>query len=120
MNLGNKTFFHSVLELNNVLEKNIDYSSLTVGGIIGGNMKNMEWFINEFNKYSEMSLSKDTILNHEAIMSTITNENKDRFSTFEFVTWYHDDYWSKTPRFDVDSIKDLVHFAHFFDKILKI
>jgi hypothetical protein len=120
LNLGNKTFFHSVLELNNVLEKNIDYSSLTVGGIIGGNMKNMEWFINEFNKYSEMSLSKDTILNHEAIMATITNENKDRFSTFEFVTWYHDDYWSKTPYFDVDSIKDLVHFAHFFDKILKI
>ena len=120
LNLGNKTFFHSVHELNNILEKNIDYSSLTVGGIIGGNVNKIKWFIDEFNKHTDTCLSKDVILNHEAIMSTITHENKNNFETFEFVTWYHDDYWSKTPQFDVDSIKDLTHFVHFFDKTLKV
>ena len=47
-------------------------------------------------------------------------ENSDMFKTYEFDTWYHDDFWLTTPVFDSESIKGLKHFVHFFERELKI
>ena len=54
------------------------------------------------------------------MMSYIYELNNDKFKKFEFETWYHDDYWKTTPIFDNDSIKNRIHFVHFFEKELKL
>ena len=54
------------------------------------------------------------------MMSHIVENNNDNFKTYEFDTWYHDDFWKTTPVFDNESIKNKIHFVHFFEKELKI
>ena len=103
-----------------ILDREYTVSNSSVGGILGGKIKHLTWYINKFKELSELSLSKDSILNHEAILTFIQNENSEKFKTWEFDTWYHDDYWTKTPHFDVSSIKNMRHFVHLFDKVLEI
>lgn len=112
--------FHNMRYANEILEKTFSGRSLSVGGILGGNVKHLKWFFSEFDKLGQKVLSKDSILNHEAMISYIVQENPEKFTTWEFDTWYHDDYWKKTPNFNTDSIKNLRHFVHLFDKILDI
>lgn len=120
INLSNMLMSHNISELNYVMEENRIYKSLSVGGIIGGHKSLLKWYIEEFNNISHHVLNKNVILNHESMMSNIYEKNKENFRTFFFETWYHDDYWKTTPYFDRESIKDRVHFVHFFEKELKL
>ena len=54
------------------------------------------------------------------MISFLKNENPEMFETFVFDSWYQVDNWKKTPNFNTDSIKNMVHFVHFFEKRLKI
>jgi hypothetical protein len=120
LNLGNTMFSHSASELNRIFNNNHNYSVMSVGGILGGNVKNLKWFIDEFDGLSDICLESNHILNHEVIITKINFENPDKFKTYEFNTWYHDDFWLTTPVFDRESIKELKHFVHFFERELEI
>lgn len=111
---------HDMRYAASILDRDYAVSNSSVGGILGGNIKNLTWYIDKFKELSELSLSKDSILNHEAILTFMQIENNEKFQTWEFDTWYHDDYWTKTPHFDVSSIKNIRHFVHLFDKVLGI
>ena len=111
---------HDMRYAASILDREYTVSNSSVGGILGGNIKHLTWYINKFKELGELSLSKDSILNHEAILTFMQNENSEKFKTWEFDTWYHDDYWTKTPHFDVSSIKNMRHFVHLFDKVLEI
>jgi hypothetical protein len=120
INLANTMFSHNHNELNNVYKNNHKFNHMTVGGIIGGHISKLKWFLNEFDIISDICLNENFILNHEAIFTKIEYENPNMFKTFTFNTWYHDDFWLTTPYFDRDSIKDITHFVHFFERELKI
>lgn len=120
INLSNKQLSHNMTFVNSIMETNVIYNRLTVGGILGGNIKNLKWFINTFNSEGEKVLNKDVIINHEALISHIFEHNQEMFKTFTFETWYHDDFWKTTPVFDNDSIRNKIHFVHFFEKELGI
>jgi len=105
---------------NEILDKKFVGNSISIGGILGGSVSLLKWYFNEFDILAEKTLSKDSILNHEAMISYMVMENPEKFTTWQFDTWYHDDYWKKTPQFNVDSIKNMRHFVHLFDKILSI
>jgi hypothetical protein len=93
---------------------------MTVGGIIGGRMSKMEWFLNKFDELAEFCLNKDHILNHEQIMGKMAMEYPENYKSYEFNTWYHDDYWMSTTHFNRDSINGMKHFVHFWEKELEI
>ena len=113
-------FFHNMTYSNEILDKKFVGNSISIGGILGGSVSLLKWYFNEFDILAEKTLSKDSILNHEAMISYMVMENPEKFTTWQFDTWYHDDYWKKTPQFIVDSIKNMRHFVHLFDKILSI
>lgn len=120
INLANTQISHRPSQLNQTFSTNIQYKKMSIGGFIGGKVDRLEWLINEFKKISLIVLEQNIILNHEAMMSHVVESNPENFRTYEFDTWYHDDYWKTTPVFDRDSIKNIVHFVHFFEKELKI
>jgi len=120
INLANTMFAHSSSELNRVYNNNHNYIHMSVGGILGGHISKLKWFINEFDKVSDICLESNYILNHEAIITKINFENSDMFRTYSFNTWYHDDFWLTTPVFDRESIKGIKHFVHFFEHELGI
>jgi hypothetical protein len=93
---------------------------MSVGGILGGHVSKIKWFLDEFNRIADICLNDNYILNHEVMITKIEFENSDMFKTYEFDTWYHDDFWLTTPVFDSESIKGLKHFVHFFERELKI
>ena len=120
INLANTMFAHSSSELNRVYNNNHNYIHMSVGGILGGHISKLKWFINVFDKVSDICLESNYILNHEAIITKINFENSDMFRTYSFNTWYHDDFWLTTPVFDRESIKGIKHFVHFFEHVLGI
>jgi len=120
LNLGKTQFDRSPVESNRVFEENRPYSSMTVGGIIGGHISKIDWLLNEFNKNADFLLDKKYILNHEQIMGKMAMEFPENYRSFEFNTWYHDDYWMSTPQFDRNSIVNSVHFVHFWDNELNM
>jgi hypothetical protein len=120
LNLGNTTMAHNSNELNMVYEVDHNYKHMSVGGIIGGHISKLRFFIDEFNRIANICLSKNHILNHEAMMTKIHFEYPDNYRTFSFDTWYHDDFWKTTPVFDRESIKNKTHFVHFFEQELGI
>lgn len=118
INFSNKLISHNVGDINKVMVTKMVFDSLSVGGIIGGNVKHLKWFIETFYIDAQKILDNNMIINHELMMSYIYENNQDRFKKFQFETWYHDDYWKTTPYFDNESIKDRIHFVHFFEKEL--
>jgi hypothetical protein len=100
INLANTMFSHNPNDLRNVYGDTHDYKHMSVGGILGGHISKLKWFIDEFNKVGKICLDKNVILNHEAIMTKMKFENPDMYKTFVFNTWYHDDFWLTTPVFD--------------------
>jgi hypothetical protein len=103
-----------------VVGKPYQQRSISVGGILGGHISKMKWFLSEFETLGDHILNNDHIINHEAMISFIVQDKPENFKTFVFNTWYHDDYWKKTPVFDNESIKNLTHFVHLFEKELDI
>ena len=120
INLGNTMFAHNPNELNKVYGDNHGFKHMSVGGILGGHISKLNWFINEFNRIADICLNSDYILNHEAMITKIEFENPDMFRTYEFNTWYHNDFWLTTPVFDRESINGIKHFVHFFEHELGI
>lgn len=120
INLSCRLLSHDQSFLNNTLETTIPYQRMSVGGFIGGKTNKIQWLINQFKVVSEITLNKNRIINHEALMSHIVEHTPENFTTFEFDTWYHDDFWKTTPYFDNDTIKNKTHFVHFFEKELKL
>jgi hypothetical protein len=113
ISIDNELMFHDTYELNQILEGSFNYNSLTVGGILGGNIGKIKWFVDTFNLMGEKSLNKNVILNHESIISFIKEGNSENFKRFTFQTWYHED----TPNMPDYIIKEQIHFSHFFDMI---
>ncbi len=120
LNCSNTMFSHNMSDASKVIEKPYTQRSISVGGILGGHISKLKWFLKEFDLLGNIVLSNESILNHEAMISFIVQDHPDMFKTFVFNTWYHDDYWKKTPEFDNDSIKNLTHFVHLFEKELAI
>ena len=120
INLANRQISHNPSELNDVMDTQKIYNKMSIGGFIGGKIDKIKWLLQEFSQVSSYVLNKSKILNHEAMMSHIVENNNDNFKTYEFDTWYHDDFWKTTPVFDNESIKNKIHFVHFFEKELKI
>jgi hypothetical protein len=118
INICTTMISHDMRYASEILELQFNSNHNSVGGILGGNIKNLKWYFSEFNRLTDKILSKNSILNHEAILTFMESENPEKFKTWEFDTWYHDDYWKKTPVFDTESIKQLRHFVHFFEKVL--
>lgn len=120
INLANTMFSHNVNDLRSVYNDTHDYRHMSVGGILGGHISKLQWFITEFNRVSNICLDNNFILNHESIMTKMVFENSDMYRTYSFDTWYHDDFWLTTPVFDREAIKDMTHFVHFFEHELGI
>ena len=120
INLATTMFSHNFNELRQVYGDSHIYTHMSVGGILGGHVSKIKWFLDEFNRIADICLNDNYILNHEVMITKIEFENSDMFKTYEFDTWYHDDFWLTTPVFDSESIKGLKHFVHFFERELKI
>lgn len=112
ISINNDRPFHSTQKTNEILNDDIGYNGVTVGGILGGHISKLHWFTSKFDDLAEISLSKDYILNHEAIIGYIKEKYPSNFKNYNFQTWYHEDF----PGLG-DSIKNITHFAHFFDFI---
>jgi hypothetical protein len=112
LTINNDVFFHSVTDLNHIMDDNINYNGLSVGGILGGHISKIEWFINNFNLIAEKSLNKNYILNHESLISYLKEKNPENFKSFNFQTWYHEDSVG-IPNY----IKGMISFSSFFDFI---
>jgi len=114
INISNRLLFHNRDHLNEYTEKNYIYDSMTVGGLIGGNTKEISWLTENFMKNGKMILDKGTIINHEALLSFLVKSHEEKFKTFKFESWYHEDS-------NVDQIeKNKISFSHFFEKELGI
>jgi hypothetical protein len=120
INLANTMFSHNPNEIRKVYKNNNDYKHMSVGGILGGHISKIKWFIQEFDIISDLCLNENHILNHEGMITNLEFENPDMFKTFSFDTWYHEDFWLTTPIFDRESIKNKTHFVHFFETELGI
>jgi hypothetical protein len=120
INLSNNLVSHECSKMYQALKIQTPFRRMSIGGIIGGKTNLLQWFLEEFNRVGTLLLEKELIINHEAIISYIVEHNMDKFKTFQFDTWYHDDFWKTTPHFDRDSIKNQTHFVHFFEKELGI
>lgn len=120
LNLALTLISHRISDLNAVYKTDYLFSYLSVGGIIGGHVSQLKWLFDEFNKKARICLDENAILNHELIMSMIHKENEERYKTYIFDTWYHDDYYKSTPFFDNSTIQGCKHFVHFFEKELNI
>jgi hypothetical protein len=118
INLGNTLISHQYGKMNEIFNTNFIYNYMSVGGILGGNIKHLKEFLNVFDFLGDEVLKNDYIINHEALISHIEKIHPEYFKTYKFDTWYHEDYWKCTPYFDRDSIKGFVHFTHFFEKEL--
>lgn len=118
INICTTMISHDMKYASEVIELQFNSNHNSVGGILGGNVKNLNWYFSEFDRLTDKILSKNSILNHEAILTFMEMQSPEKFKTWEFDTWYHDDYWKKTPVFDTESIKQLRHFVHFFEKVL--
>jgi hypothetical protein len=63
-----------------------------VGGIFGGRIRLMSDYILDFNEQALRVIGKDRLVKEEEIMYYLHHNNPDRFKTFEFNTWYHQDW----------------------------
>lgn len=108
ISLSNRFLFHRQEDLNKFTNSNYIYGSMTVGGIIGGNTKHLKWLIDSFFDVGKKVLEKDTIINHEALLSYLTKISEEKFKTFKFDDWSHPDLE-----------KNKTCFYHFFEEISK-
>lgn len=83
-----------------------------VGGLFGGNVKDMTFMIKEFFKKVELILENNELYGEENVLSAIVNEHPDMFKIFEFEGWYHEGWaaWRDPAK---------IVFSNFFDVITK-
>ena len=117
IDIRNTLFFHNHRKLNDVLEKDHDYDSLSIGGIIGGHVSKLPDFFERFENYAQMCLDKEFLLNHEAMMSTMVYDKPENYNSFKFNTWYHDDSGITDKSVTEEFLKDKISFYTFFENI---
>lgn len=117
IDIRNTLFFHDHRKLNEILERDYIYDSLSIGGIIGGHVSKLPDFFQRFENYAQTALDKQFLLNHEAMMSTMVYDKPENYRSYKFNTWYHDDSTltdkSVTPEF----LRDKISFYTFFEQI---
>lgn len=117
IDIRNTLFFHDHRKLNEILDKDHMYDSLSIGGIIGGHVSKLPDFFQRFEDYAQTALTKEFLLNHEAMMSTMVYDKPENYRSYKFNTWYHDDSSltdkSVTPEF----LKDKISFYTFFKQL---
>lgn len=117
IDIRNTLFFHDHRKLNEILERDHMYDSLSIGGIIGGHVSKLPDFFQRFEEYAQTSLNKEFLLNHEAMMSTMVYDKPENYRSYKFNTWYHDDSTitdkSVTPEF----LRDKISFYTFFEQL---
>jgi hypothetical protein len=117
IDIRNTLFFHDHRKLNEILDKDHMYDSLSIGGIIGGHVSKLPDFFQRFEDYAQTALRKEFLLNHEAIMATMVYDKPENYRSYKFNTWYHDDSSltdkSVTPEF----LKDKISFYTFFEQL---
>jgi len=117
IDIRNTLFFHDHRKLNDILEKDHNYDSLSIGGIIGGHVSKLPDFFERFENYAQVCLDKEFLLNHEAMMSTMVYDKPENYNSFKFNTWYHDDSnltdKSVTPEF----LEGKISFYKFFEQL---
>ena len=117
IDIRNTLFFHDHRKLNEILERDHIYDSLSIGGIIGGHVSKLPNFFQRFEDYAQIALNKEFLLNHEAMMSTMVYDKPENYRSYKFNTWYHDDSTitdkSVTPEF----LRDKISFYTFFEQL---
>jgi hypothetical protein len=117
IDIRNTLFFHDHRKLNEILERDHIYDSLSIGGIIGGHVSKLPDFFQRFEEYAQTALNKEFLLNHEAMMSTMVYDKPENYRSYKFNTWYHDDSTitdkSVTPEF----LRDKISFYTFFEQL---
>lgn len=117
IDIRNTLFFHDHRKLNEVLEKDHMYDSLSIGGIIGGHVSKLPDFFQRFENYAQMCLNKEFLLNHEAMMSTMVYDKPENYVNYKFNTWYHDDSGITDKSVTEEFLKDKISFYTFFENI---
>lgn len=81
-----------------------------VGGLFGGNKKDMSFIISEFFNKVHNIIENNELYGEENILSAILNDYPDLFKTFDFESWYHEGWldWRDPTK---------VTFSDFFDEI---
>lgn len=114
VDIRNTLFFHNHTVFKPILNVGHTFNSLTVGGIIGGKANNIPLLAERFEHYADICISKEHIVNHEAILSCISGDLPHLFRSWEFNTWYHRDSIFYGAPLD---FTDKVSFYQFFEQL---
>jgi len=117
IDIRNTLFFHDHRKLNEILDKDHMYDSLSIGGIIGGHVSKLPDFFQRFEDYAQTALTKEFLLNHEAMMSTMVYDKPENYRSYKFNTWYHDDSSMTDKSVTPEFLKDKISFYTFFDQL---
>lgn len=117
IDIRNTLFFHDHRKLNEILDKDHMYDSLSIGGIIGGHVSKLPDFFQRFEDYAQTALTKEFLLNHEAMMSTMVYDEPENYRSYKFNTWYHDDSSMTDKSVTPEFLKDKISFYTFFEQL---
>jgi len=117
IDIRNTLFFHDHRKLNEILDKDHMYDSLSIGGIIGGHVSKLPDFFQRFEDYAQTALTKEFLLNHEAMMSTMVYDKPENYRSYKFNTWYHDDSSMTDKSVTPEFLKDKISFYTFFEQL---
>jgi len=117
IDIRNTLFFHDHRKLNEILDKDHMYDSLSIGGIIGGHVSKLPDFFQRFEDYAQTALTKEFLLNHEAMMSTMVYDKPENYRSYKFNTWYHDDSSMTDKSVTPEFLKDKISFYTFFGQL---
>lgn len=117
IDIRNTLFFHDHRKLNEILDKDHMYDSLSIGGIIGGHVSKLPDFFQRFEDYAQTALTKEFLLNHEAMMSTMVYDKPENYRSYKFNTWYHDDSSMTDKSVTPEFLKDKISFYKFFEQL---
>jgi len=117
IDIRNTLFFHDHRKLNEILQRDHIYDSLSIGGIIGGHVSKLPDFFQRFEDYAQTALTKEFLLNHEAMMSTMVYDKPENYRSYKFNTWYHDDSSMTDKSVTSEFLKDKISFYTFFEQL---
>ena len=117
IDIRNTLFFHDHRKLNEILDKDHMYDSLSIDGIIGGHVSKLPDFFQRFEDYAQTALTKEFLLNHEAMMSTMVYDEPENYRSYKFNTWYHDDSSMTDKSVTPEFLKDKISFYTFFEQL---
>lgn len=90
LNIQSEMVNHSDEDYPTVFGKRAEYG--IIGGIFGGECKLVSEYVRDFGELAILTLEKGVLLKEEEIMHQLHSRNPDRFTTFKFNSWYHEDW----------------------------